>query len=84
MKPDLWGPACWKFLHAVTFSYPKAPTPEERASVAQMFALVGRWLPCAQCRDHFVAAIREDPPQTESREALSQWLCGIHNGVNSG
>lgn len=30
----------------------------------------------------YVFRIKQDPPRTESQEALSQWLCKMHNRVN--
>ena len=30
MHPELWGPGAWKFLHSITFNYPKEPTSRDK------------------------------------------------------
>jgi hypothetical protein len=77
-----WGPAAWKFLHAVTFSYPETPSLNEQVAVEQLFASLRYVLPCAQCRTHFEAELRAHPPDTRSRATLSAWLVDLHNRVN--
>lgn len=77
-----WGPAAWKFLHAVTFAFPEQPTLNEQVAVEQLFASLRFVLPCAQCRTHFDAELRAHPPDTRSRATLSAWLVDLHNRVN--
>lgn len=77
-----WGPAAWKFLHAVTFAYPETPTLAEQVAVEQMFGSLRFLLPCAQCRTHYETEIRAHPPDTRSRATLSAWLVDLHNRVN--
>ena len=38
--------------------------------------------PCRHCAEHLQAEMEEDPPQVQSRQALSQWWCRMHNKVN--
>lgn len=44
--------------------------------------LVKRLLTRIISATHFNKMITEFPPQTSSRFAASQWLCGMHNKVN--
>eukprot|EP00995_Heteronema_vittatum_P008208 NODE_3387_length_674_cov_233.963200_g2413_i0.p1 GENE.NODE_3387_length_674_cov_233.963200_g2413_i0~~NODE_3387_length_674_cov_233.963200_g2413_i0.p1 ORF type:complete len:131 (-),score=14.81 NODE_3387_length_674_cov_233.963200_g2413_i0:180-572(-) len=38
--------------------------------------------PCRYCGEHMADCIEEAPPRLESREALSVWVCELHNKVN--
>lgn len=78
-----WGPAAWKFLHAVTFAYPDVPTLAEQLAAEQLFTTCLRTLlPCQRCREHFDSELRAHPPDTRSRATLSAWLVDLHNRVN--
>ena len=37
MHPELWGPGAWKFLHSITFNYPKEPTSRDKEYHAKFF-----------------------------------------------
>ena len=81
MDADRWGPAGWTYLHAVTLSYPDAPSDLDRVHYRQFFDLVGKTLPCVACRHHFSEALHTTPPDLTSRAALTDWLISVHNGV---
>ena len=38
--------------------------------------------PCSHCADDLGEDLRTTPPDVSGREALSQWMCALHNGVN--
>jgi hypothetical protein len=78
-----WGPAAWKFLHAVTFSYPDEPSLQDQQAAEQLFTSLRVLLPCDACREHYDAEIRQHHPNTASRTLLSSWLVDLHNRVNS-
>ena len=80
---SLWGPGAWLFLHSVTFAYPTNPSDVDKREMTRFFSSVGRWLPCAKCRNHFQNALKTSPPNVDSRESLSRWLCDVHNEVNA-
>jgi hypothetical protein len=77
-----WGPAAWKFLHSVTFSYPDAPTIHEQMEAENLFTSLRTLLPCEACREHYESEISVNPPDTRSRATLSAWLVDLHNRVN--
>lgn len=77
-----WGPAAWKFLHAISFSYPEAPSINEQRDAENLFASLRTLLPCEACRNHYESEISVNPPDTRSRATLSAWLVDLHNRVN--
>ena len=77
-----WGPAAWKFLHAITFSYPENPSLSEQRDAENLFASLRSLLPCEACRSHYESEISIHPPDTRSRATLSAWLVDLHNRVN--
>lgn len=78
-----WGPAAWKFLHAITFAYPEAPSLAEQSAASSLFEALRPLLPCAACRAHYDAEVAAHPPDTRSRTTLSAWLVDLHNRVNA-
>lgn len=77
-----WGKSGWLYLHAVTMSYPEAPTPEEQDEYAAFFKFVGPTLPCRVCRSHFSTYTRAHPPPVhKGRDAMVDWLIVAHNAV---
>jgi hypothetical protein len=86
MKTALWGPSAWRFLHAITFSYPENPNEDHKAAAVQLFGNVLKHLiPCADCCGHYCAEEHRDPIENHigSRATLSKWLVALHNRVNS-
>lgn len=56
---------------------------EQRNNAAELVALIGRLYPCDECRTHWQALVAVEPPETDTGEALSRWLCRMHNAVNA-
>ena len=80
---DRWGPAGWKFLHAVALSAPAQTTASERHDYETFFRSVGAVLPCPRCRAHYRRAYEDRPTHTfDSKERMSRWLVQVHNDVN--
>lgn len=84
IAPKAWGPACWKFMDCLAFSYPLTPSPEQQANMAAYFHALKNVLPCYSCRRDFTQMMDDDPIERHlhSREALSRWLNDKHNRVN--
>ncbi|KAI9262100.1 ERV/ALR sulfhydryl oxidase domain-containing protein [Sporodiniella umbellata] len=76
------GRATWKFLHTMMAKYPEKPTQNERETLHDFVFMFSRLYPCGECARHFNLMITQNPPQTSSRSAASQWLCAMHNKVN--
>lgn len=82
MEVQHWGPAGWKFMHAVSFGYPEKPTQQDKNHAINFFKSVGYVLPCDKCRSHYNDQVKKTPPDVENRESLSRWLVAVHNEVN--
>ena len=81
---DKWGPAAWNTLHVAAHSYPREPTPAQRANMRAYLELFAQHLPCPSCRRHFEALLRDrlDDRALASRASLVAFLNGAHNDVN--
>ena len=78
-----WGPTGWKFLHAVTFTYPETPSALEKEQYRTFFEAVQHVLPCSLCRNHLADNYKKYPIELDSTRTLSEWLVRIHNHVNA-
>jgi FAD-linked sulfhydryl oxidase len=76
------GNSGWTILHTTTMVYPDNPTDEQQENMANFFKYFAIVYPCTICSTHFQKELAEDPPKTESRQELTQWLCRVHNRVN--
>jgi len=84
MKPDIWGPCAWIFLHFTTMNYPNNPTSEDRANYKRFFYALTKVLPCEKCQKHLEEHINHFPidPYLDSPNKLAEWLVIVHNRVN--
>ncbi|KNE59927.1 hypothetical protein AMAG_05376 [Allomyces macrogynus ATCC 38327] len=78
------GRSSWHLIHTMGNTYPNAPQPDEQESMRLFIYLIGRLYPCGDCAEHFQAMLRTHPPEPHlgSRDALSQYLCKLHNKAN--
>ncbi|RZB41557.1 Evr1 Alr domain containing protein [Asbolus verrucosus] len=77
------GRASWGLLHTMAAKFPEKPSKTEQKNMTNFFHLFSKFYPCDYCAEDFRKELQSDPPQTSSQEALSQWLCRIHNRVNN-
>ena len=85
MKPEVWGPHAWIFLHSITLEYPNNPTNEDKLNIKNFFNSVGLVLPCQKCRLNFNSHLKKYPltdKVLESKSSLVKWMIDIHNCVN--
>lgn len=85
MKPEIWGPHAWIFLHSVTFDYPDNPSPHIKEQFKNFFESLQYILPCEMCREHYKHNLKRFPITNnvlKSRKNLIEWLIDIHNNVN--
>lgn len=87
--PQLWGPAGWKFLHFITFSYPIQPKQRHITEYGHFFKSLGNVLPCKSCRNHYRSHLEKAETDSygnytflKDRRSLSSWLVDVHNSVN--
>ncbi|KAI8823000.1 ERV/ALR sulfhydryl oxidase domain-containing protein [Fimicolochytrium jonesii] len=76
------GNSSWTFLHTLAAYYPPHPTPAEQLSMRNFVSALSRFYPCGECASHLTREVIRHPPAVESREALSKWMCEVHNEVN--
>lgn len=82
-----WGPAAWKFMHVVSFTYPNAPNDEQRSNAFNFLKSVSQMLPCKRCREEWTEYISKhlshpDSDHLESKASFSRFLVDGHNFVN--
>jgi len=78
-----WGRPGWKFLHAITFAYPKYPSEKTKYRFFGFFKMLKYVLPCPACRRGFALESGDLTMETmRSRETLARWLVAVHNRVN--
>eukprot|EP00755_Sulcionema_specki_P030010 Sspe_Gene.93412::Locus_66054_Transcript_1_1_Confidence_1.000_Length_888::g.93412::m.93412/K17783/ERV1, GFER, ALR; mitochondrial FAD-linked sulfhydryl oxidase len=81
--PEMIGNAGWTILHTTAAAYPQHPSPEQQQ---RMWDFVRTWshiYPCTHCAAHMRISMKQEPPDVESKETLSLWVCRLHNKVNS-
>ncbi|XP_025190978.1 FAD-linked sulfhydryl oxidase ALR-like [Melanaphis sacchari] len=72
----------WSLLHTIVAYYPDEPSPQQRKDIDNFFTLIGRLYPCETCARDFTKLLISRPPEIDSQQSLSDWLCQIHNHVN--
>lgn len=85
MKPNIWGPHAWIFLHSITFDYPDKPTTDTKRNYKNFFENIQYVLPCDMCRIHYKKNLKKfkiTDKVLSSRKNLIEWLIDLHNRVN--
>lgn len=81
------GNAAWHFMHNVAARYPDKPTLDFQNAAHDLFRSLQYLYPCDECRNHLNRNLRRVPglwpPAVQSREQLSQWVCKLHNMINT-
>ncbi|KAJ8957490.1 hypothetical protein NQ318_020517 [Aromia moschata] len=79
LDKDELGNKSWGLLHTIAAKYPEKPTITQQCDMQKFFFI---FYPCEHCAEDLREELKIEPPKTESQEALSQWLCKLHNKVN--
>ena len=77
------GRATWAMLHTTAAYYPENPTEEQKQAASDLMHSLGVLYACSHCRAHLAEELEHNPPKTESRAAFSQYVCLLHNKVNT-
>ena len=85
IKPTIWGPHGWKFLHYVSLGYPNSPSYEDKSNYKQFYHSLQHVLPCEKCAMNYKQNLVKLPIDNhlESRDSLVKWVIDIHNLVNN-
>lgn len=76
------GRSTWTLLHTMGATYPAFPTVKHKRDTLQFIYLLSSLFPCGECAGHFQKLLKENPPQVNSHDEFTQWLCKAHNIVN--
>lgn len=85
MRPDIWGPSAWFFLHCISVEYPNNPTNDDKQNMSTFIYSLGNVLPCEKCRNNYKLHLQENPLTDKalgSNEGMTQWFIDLHNAVN--
>mgnify|MGYP002142166895 CR=1 FL=1 len=77
------GRSTWALLHIMASSYPANPPPNVIFEHLLFFQLLPKVYPCPECRVHMAKMFAEFPPQLETQQQFTRWLCEAHNRVNA-
>ena len=77
------GQAGWMLLHTLVANFPDEPTHKQTVRIEAFMRGLGDFYPCPLCAAHFRSYMSAHPVASGSRKALSLWLCGAHNEVNT-
>ena len=84
ITPDVWGGPMWRTIHVVALGYPQNPPDHVRAAYRAFYNSLKTVIPCATCRQGYVAILDESPvePALGSTQDLFNWTVSVHNKVN--
>ena len=84
IKPSVWGPYGWKFMHFVSLGYPEKPSQEDKRQYKEFYESLQHILPCGACAQNYKLNIQRTPIDNslDSRDTLIKWVIDIHNRVN--
>lgn len=85
MRPDIWGPSAWIFLHSITLNYPENPTDIEKQNMKDFINSMGKVLPCDKCKNNFISHMQKNKLTNEilsSKKQFIKWMIDLHNLVN--
>ena len=81
-----WGPAAWRFLHTISFTYSNSPTEEEKKTMYYFLHFFSKVIPCTKCRTDFESYINETltlgSKHLNTKETLIAYINDSHNYVN--
>ncbi|AOW04659.1 ERV/ALR sulfhydryl oxidase domain-containing protein [Yarrowia lipolytica] len=79
---EVLGRATWTFLHTMAAQYPDNPSETQKKEMTDFMGIFSRVYPCWFCASDFQKWIKMSPPEVDSKDILSKWLCKAHNEVN--
>ena len=85
IKPSIWGPHGWKFMHYVSLGYPIHPTNNEKEHYKTFYESLQYILPCGKCAQNYAENLKQHPidKSLDTRDNLIKWVIDIHNKVNT-
>jgi hypothetical protein len=84
LKPSVWGPHYWFFLHTIAISYPNKPNAITKKKHYELIENMPLFIPVAEISKHFETLITLYPvkPYLDSKDTFIKWMHFIHNKIN--
>jgi len=84
MKPEVWGPGAWIFLHSITLNYPDNPSEQDKSEYLVFFNSLSNIIPCEKCKDHYYQYLLDNPIEKSlnKKQDIVIWLNNLHNIIN--
>jgi len=84
MKPQIWGPTAWNYLHLSSFNYPDNPSDIEKNNSKLFLEYFGKTLPCVKCQNNFQKHIQTFDLNSvlDSKVNYINFIWQLHNKIN--
>ena len=79
---EFFGPAMWKTMHAVSFTFPDKPTEEQKKQYTDFFTSLGPVIPCPSCAKEYQEYVKQNPIKADDADSLARWVYKAHDNVN--
>jgi len=76
------GKHYWSVLFNVAAQYPDHPTRDDKVDTNNFIKSTIKRFTCHECIDNAFDYIRKHPIESDNRESLMKWLCGLKNNAN--
>lgn len=84
MKPEIWGPFMWHFIHFVAFGIPNDDYfKEHKNSYINFYECLRSIIPCPICRNHYKSLLKNNSlRKCNTKNEMIEWTINKHNSVN--
>ena len=84
MKPEIWGPPIWLFIHSLASKLKDEMYVYIGPQLFNMIRRITAYLPCPDCSQHAVKFLSKINPETiKTKDELVRVLYLFHNSVNA-
>ncbi|CAD7077588.1 unnamed protein product [Hermetia illucens] len=77
------GRATWGLLHSISVTIPEHPTETQRRDLVNLMNSLAQFYPCEYCARDLRNELIKEPVDASSQHNFAQWLCRLHNRVNT-
>lgn len=79
-NPKEWGPKYWYLFDTIVKTYDRT----KRAGVCDLFRSLCTLLPCAKCKEHYRAYMKNYPIENslQSRDTLHRWVSNLKSEIS--
>lgn len=80
--PSELGVSGWNILHSSAAVYPYKPSPVQQTAMKHFIESWAHVYACSWCAYHMRDYVRQHPPDVRDKNAVSRYVCELHNEVN--